>query len=110
MRGNEKTRLNISCDCETHTSLMATMPDWTLSPKRGKLERSMSIGELLNGRQGFRMDGAPTWVVVHRAVPPHLYAMNGGYSHASGDGSYYYLRVTQENGQMAWASPVWLGA
>ena len=110
VRGNEKTRLNLTCDCETHTSLMATMPDWTLSPKRGKLERSMSIGELLNGRQGFRMDGAPTWVVVHRAVPPHLYTMNGGYSHASGDGSYYYLRVTQENGQMAWASPVWLGA
>ena len=56
------------------------------------------------------MDGAPTWVVVHRAVPPHLYTMNGGYSHASGDGRYYYLRVTQENGQMAWTSPVWLGA
>jgi hypothetical protein len=28
----------------------------------------------------------------------------------SGEGTdYYYVRVTQANGQMAWSSPVWVG-
>lgn len=110
IRGTEKTQLTLSFDCETHTSMLATMPDWTISPRRGELERTFSIGELLNGRQGFKMEGAPTSVLVHRAVPPHLYTMQGSYGHRAGAGSCYYLRVTQENGQMAWASPVWLDA
>ena len=26
---------------------------------------------------------------------------------AAGAGDYYYLRVLQQNGQMAWSSPIW---
>jgi len=48
-------------------------------------------------------------VVAHRAVPPNLYTIDGRRSHTPGDGSFYYLRVTQGNGQMGWASPVWMG-
>ena len=48
-------------------------------------------------------------VVAHRAVPPNLYTIDGRRSHTPGDGSFYYLCVTQGNGQMAWASPVWMG-
>ena len=68
----------------------------------------MSLGDLLDSRQGFRVEGMPTWVVAHRAVPPHLYTMTGGYEHPGDRPACYYLRVTQENGQMAWASPLWL--
>ena len=68
----------------------------------------MSLGDLLDSRQGFRVEGMPTWVVAHRAAPPHLYTMTGGYEHPGDRPACYYLRVTQENGQMAWASPLWL--
>ena len=85
------------------------MPDWTISPERGRLEQTVTIGALLQGRQGFKMAGTPTSVVLHKAIPPHLYTMQGRYSLTGAAGNCYYLRVTQENGQMAWASPVWLG-
>ena len=49
----------------------------------------------------------PTWIVAHRAVPPQGYRLEGRYIDAGGAPAFYYLRVTQENGQMAWASPVW---
>lgn len=26
----------------------------------------------------------------------------------NGKGSYYYVRVTQQNGEMAWSSPIWV--
>jgi hypothetical protein len=54
-------------------------------------------------------------VVAHRAVPESLYTMRGSHSldgidalNANGEDSFYYLRVTQENGQMAWSSPIWV--
>jgi len=110
VRGSEKTQLTIAFDCTTRESLLATMPDWTISPHRGRLERTFSLGDLLDGRQGFRLEGMPTWVVMHRAVAPHLYTLAGGYTPPSGKAACYYLRVTQENGQMAWASPLRLEA
>jgi hypothetical protein len=107
--GNEQTKLTIEFDCTTHKSLLATGPDLSISSGIGRFERTLTLGELLESRQGFRLDGMPTWVLVHRAVPPHLYSMTGSYGHATGDAACYYLRVTQENGQMAWASPLWVG-
>jgi len=109
VNGSEKTRLTIAFDCTTHKSLLATGPDLMISPHLGHVERTFSIAQLLEGRQGFKVEGMPTWVLAHRAVPPHRYTMTGGYHHPAGEAACYYLRVTQENGQMAWASPLWLG-
>ena len=49
-------------------------------------------------------------MVAHRAVPESLYALTGTYALDAGVGedSFYYLRVTQENGQMAWSCPIWV--
>ena len=53
------------------------------------------------------MDGLPTWIVAHRALPEELYALEGRFVDAVLEPAYYYLRVTQENGQLAWSSPIW---
>ena len=50
-------------------------------------------------------------VLVHRLVSPREYELTGEYvdecpDHTGSD--YYYLRVTQLNGHMAWTSPVWV--
>ena len=107
--GNEKTLLTITFACTTHKSLLVTGPDLSISSGVGRLELSCSIGDLLEGRQGYCIEGMPTSVVMHRAIPPHLYTLSGTYEHPGGEATCYYLRVTQENGQMAWSSPVWLG-
>ena len=107
VRGTENTRLSLELSCETHKSLLATAPDWSISPNLGRGQRTCTLGELLEGRQGFRMDEMPTWAVIHRAVAPPFYAVSGGYDKELERPACYYLRVTQENGQMAWASPIW---
>ena len=96
--------------CESHKSLLATGSDWSISATRGERELTVTVGDLLRGRQGHRLDDFPTWVVAHRAVPESLYALTGTYALDAGVGedSFYYLRVTQENGQMAWSSPIWV--
>ena len=89
---------------------MATSPDWTHTPSPGHLDVEVSLGELLAGRRGFSMDGSPNSVVLHRAVPETLYTIHGAHTPRPGEAACYYLRVTQENGQMAWASPIWIDA
>jgi hypothetical protein len=53
------------------------------------------------------------WAVLHRLVLPGEYGVQAEYldhaAQATGP-DYYYLRVTQANGQMAWTSPVWVEA
>jgi hypothetical protein len=49
-------------------------------------------------------------VKIHKAVPESLYKTSFKYID-NGDGNkedFYYLRVTQLNGQMAWSSPIWV--
>ncbi len=47
---------------------------------------------------------------VERAVPEEGYTVEGTFvDNDPPDGeTFYYLRVTQENGQLAWSSPVWV--
>ena len=108
--GDERTRVTLRVRCESHKSLLATGSDWSISATRGERELTVTVGDLLRGRQGHRLDDFPTWVVAHRAVPESLYALTGTYALDAGVGedSFYYLRVTQENGQMAWSSPIWV--
>ena len=58
----EETKIELDFDCRTGTSLMATMADWHLTGKLGGSRRSFSIGELLQGRQGWRVDELPTGI------------------------------------------------
>jgi hypothetical protein len=108
--GSPQTVLRLRLDNRTVTSLMATSPDWTHTPSPGHLDVEVSLGELLAGRRGFSMDGSPNSVVLHRAVPETLYTIHGAHAPRPGESACYYLRVTQENGQMAWASPIWIDA
>lgn len=107
IRGTPETKIDLALDCETNKSLLATTTDWSISTRYGSQKRSFTLGELIQGRQGFSMGEVPTWAVVHRAVPESLFRLQGGFAHQPGTEACYYLRVTQENGQMAWASPVW---
>jgi hypothetical protein len=53
------------------------------------------------------------WVVVHRAVLPGDHTVRAQYTDSQAVAArtdYYYLRVAQANGQMAWTSPIWVGA
>ena len=107
VEGTEETRIELEFDCRTSKSLLATATDWSLTGKLGRSQSNFSIGELLQGRQGWRVDGLPTWVVAHRALPESLYALKGHFIDQGEMPAYYYLRVTQENGQLAWSSPIW---
>ena len=110
VRGTAATRIVLDMDCQTHTSLVATGPDWSLSSRLGRLEAEFTVGELLEGRRGLRLEEVPTSVVVHRAIPQGQYTVEGAYTENLKEPACYYLRATQENGQMAWASPIWIEA
>lgn len=109
VRGGPTTRIELEFHCQTRKSVFATAPDWTLHPFSSTQKRSFSIEQLIEGSQAIPMERPPTWVKVHRAVTPPLYLMSGQYAPPSGfpRPTFYYLRVTQENGQMAWTSPIW---
>ncbi len=48
-------------------------------------------------------------VKFHRALPRQLVAVRLEWEDDCSQPAYYYARVRQANGQMAWASPVWVG-
>jgi len=107
VEGTEDTRLELDFACSTSTSLLATVSDWSLTGKTGGSKRSFSIGELLQGRQGWGVDDFSTWIVAHRALPEALYALEGRFVDLGVERAHYYLRITQENGQLVWSSPIW---
>lgn len=109
VEGTEETRIELGFECRTSKSLLATSMDWSLTGKLGFSQRSFSIGELIEGRQGWRVDDYSTWIVAHRALPEARYALEGHFADQALGPAYYYLRVTQENGQLAWSSPIWFG-
>ena len=56
----------------------------------------VTIGQLLSGRIGLSLDGMPTHVVLHRALPASAYRATGLYRHPDDLGpAHYYLRVLQ---------------
>jgi hypothetical protein len=51
------------------------------------------------------------WVVLHRSVRPEEYSVRAECLDVETEATrtdFYYLRVTQANGQMAWTSPIWV--
>ena len=110
MRGSGDTVLGLELSCRTRQSLLATTLDWSTGNAAAALRREVTIGELLDGRLGLRIEGVSTSVVVHRAVLEAAFALVGGMRHPDdfAGPACYYLRVVQENGQLAWSSPIWL--
>ena len=49
-------------------------------------------------------------VKVHQAIPGKYYetVLNITDEEPIKDTDFYYLRVTQNNGQMAWSNPIWV--
>ncbi len=48
-------------------------------------------------------------VKIHRAVPEAGYTVRTAFRDDPPPGrSWYYLRISQTNGQMAWTSPIWV--
>lgn len=46
---------------------------------------------------------------IHALVPPEEYAFSAKLNDAAAKpGDFYFLKVTQQNGQMAWTSPIWI--
>lgn len=74
---------------------------------------SLTLGELLDGaRAGYTRGFRSPAYRFGRAATQAEYAWQGGYTHQvqdPGKCSWYYVRVRQKNGQMAWGSPVWVG-
>jgi hypothetical protein len=71
-----------------------------------------TLGELAeHSDTRFTGDFTTENVQIERLVLPESYeASMEVEDEGSGDGTdYYYVRVTQANGQMAWSSPVWVG-
>ncbi len=106
--GDPATRISLDIECRTRQSLLATSADWQIANASGRQERSYTLAELAGGSDGFSMGGPPSWVRVHRAVPGTSFRYSGAYHRMDGETGCFYLRVTQENGQMAWSSPIWV--
>lgn len=50
--------------------------------------------------------------IVHRLARPEEYAVRVSWDDDApdnGDGDWYYVRVRQHNGELAWSSPIWIG-
>ena len=45
---------------------------------------------------------------VHSLIEAQLYQLGANFSEAVNSGDYYYLKVEQENGHVAWSSPVFI--
>ena len=109
VRGDRSTRIALDIRCGTRKSLIATPGDWSIANASSRKHESFTLGELIAGRQGWRMGKPPTWVLAHRAVGRAHYAWTREWTETPpGPGGFYYLRATQDNGQMGWSSPVWI--
>lgn len=108
--GGKKTQIAVELRCQTRKSLLSTPADWSIANSPSAQRRDFTIGELLEGSQGFSMGKTPTWVKLHRAAPQACCIASGEHRHPAGfkGPACYYVRVTQENGQMAWSSPIWI--
>jgi hypothetical protein len=75
---------------------------------------SYTLGDLAKSSRVEFMAGFPCEsFLVHRLVPEELFETGFSFTDKpSGerDEDFYYVRVIQSNGQMAWSSPIWVNA
>src|SRR5207248_1361016 len=94
MRGNPSTKLTIALEAPVKKSLTTTFR-----------ELAESSDVLYTGE--FPKESA----MIDRIVFSEHYESEFEVADtgASGAADWYYVRVTQTNGQMAWSSPIWVG-
>ena len=75
-----------------------------------QIEKEVNMSDLLNQDVHFPIYDcfAAAKFKVHSLVPEKHYKMKVAYSQSVEKGDYYYLKVEQENGHMAWCSPVYI--
>ena len=110
IRGTQDTTIELELDCSTRQSILSTPIDWSVHNATASKRLNTTLGQLQQGGQHLDfMDKTLTWAYIHRAVPSRLYRLSGSHRHASDEAAaFYYLRATQDNGHMAWSSPIWV--
>lgn len=97
--------LSLEGDDSTRISIKMTKPH--------EVERSVSLGHLVEDNDiTFTHVFTSESFIIHRLVLPFEYAVETKWSDQLKDrkaGDWYYIRVRQLNGQMAWSSPIWVG-
>ena len=96
--------MSLEIEGDTGTRLRALLND---------RQEDVSLGELLQGARAGYLAGFMTPAYrFHRAATQAEYTWQGSFSHRvqAARRDWYYVRVRQKNGQMAWCSPVWVGA
>jgi len=68
------------------------------------------LGDLMTSSEiEFTADFPCESLLIHRLVPETMYATRMEIHDKGTTDDFYYVRVTQANGQMAWSSPIWIG-
>ena len=110
VEGDLDTRIEIEIGCHAGNRILATSADFSVANHNGMVSKSVTIGELVDGRVAIRMGKPSSWIVAHRAhTRAQLTVSERFVLEDCKPGSYAYLRVTQANGQMSWSSPVFFG-
>ena len=98
-----------------HSIVMSVRADASdrliLKVKRpGRIQKTFRIGDLLSGGHAVYTGPYPAeCMLIHRPVARAASTLSGQATlHTGGSRSYVYLRVRQQNGQMAWSSPVFM--
>ncbi len=86
-----------------------TRIDVTLQ-KPSEMSYSVTLGELANTSHiHFTGRFTSESILIHRLVFPGQFIRQFSFVDEDSEPAYYYIRVRQANGQMAWSSPVWVG-
>jgi len=112
--GSRDTRLNLTVNEKQHTYMLGDLLD--RSEVYAGMEESIALIEETFGVTPDQFpDDDPAYhnarkVKAHLAAPREAYDLSVSFKDKppTGRESYYYLRVTQMNGQMAWSSPIWV--
>jgi len=75
-----------------------------------ELRYSVTLGEL-SDTSHIKFTGQFTSesILIHRLVFPASFVKQFNFVDEDTEPAYYYIRVRQSNGQMAWSSPIWVG-
>jgi hypothetical protein len=89
----------------------ATKLTFTLEPPR-KASLTQTLGQLVESNEAFFTSTFPhESAMVGRVVFADHYRTSFDFHHEEAEAGphWYYARVVQSNGQLAWSSPIWLG-
>lgn len=92
LQGKKDTRLSVALQQPTEMSYSVTL---------GQLAETSHLK--------FTGQFTSESILMHRLVFPSRFARQFRLVDEDSEPAYYYIRVRQSNGQMAWSSPIWVG-